>query len=156
MKKNVSVIAKIRGGCLALAQKVGAWKVAPTAAQAQVLLFVVGVGLLSVGMAGASHAGSLVDINIGGGLNSLQDHDITYNDSQVAQAVIAILTYLEGSFGALVMVTAGIAAILSSAFGQYRAALGCLVVAVGSFILRSFMNTFFNTESITGDGGLVK
>ena len=28
------------------------------------------------------------------------------------------------------------------------AALGCLIVAVGSFILRSIMGTFFNTENI--------
>jgi hypothetical protein len=26
--------------------------------------------------------------------------------------------------------------------------MGCLVVAVGSFILRSVLNTFFNTETV--------
>jgi hypothetical protein len=46
------------------------------------------------------------------------------------------------------MVCAGLGAILSSAFGQYRAALGCLIIAVGAFILRSFLSTFFNDENI--------
>ena len=48
----------------------------------------------------------------------------------------------------MVMVAAGIGAILSSAFGQYRAALGLLVVAVGAFILRSLLGTFFNDINI--------
>jgi len=154
MKTIQSVVAKIRGESLKLGQAYGAMKVAPSSAQGQMMLFAFGVGILSLGLAQSGHAQFGVGINIG--FNSLQDHDITYNDSQVAQAVIAILTYIEGSFGALVMVGAGIAAILSSAFGQYRAALGCLVVAVGSFILRSFMSTFFNTDTITGEGGALR
>lgn len=64
------------------------------------------------------------------------------------QVINAIFTYLEGSFGALVMVCAGIGAIVSSAFGQYRAALGLLVVAVGAFVLRSLVGTFFNDIGI--------
>ena len=71
-----------------------------------------------------------------------------YNDDRIAESVDIILTYINGTFGALVMVSAGIAAILSSAFGQYRAALGLLVVAVGSFILRSLISTWFNDENL--------
>ena len=56
--------------------------------------------------------------------------------------------YIEGSFGVLIMVVSGLGAIMSSAFGQYRAALGCLVVAVGSFILRSVASTFFNSDAL--------
>lgn len=73
---------------------------------------------------------------------------ITYNDQRVAGAVNAILTYLEGSFGALIMVGGGLLAIISAAFGQYRTAIGCLIVAVGSFILRSVISTFFNDGDI--------
>jgi hypothetical protein len=73
---------------------------------------------------------------------------IQYNDQRLVEAVNAILSYLEGSFGALVMVCAGVGAILSAAFGQYRASLGLLVVAIGSFILRSLLSTFFNDVGI--------
>ena len=72
-----------------------------------------------------------------------------YNDTRIEDSVNLLMTYLEGSFGGLIMVCSGIGAILSAAFGQYRAALGCLVVAVGAFILRSFISTFFNVEIIS-------
>jgi hypothetical protein len=75
----------------------------------------------------------------------------TYNDDRIAESVDVILLYITGSFGALVMVSAGIAAIISSAFGQYRAALGLLVVALGSFILRSLISTWFNDSSLQFD-----
>ena len=98
------------------------------------MLFVLGVALLSGGLSAGVEAQT-------GGV-------ITYNDTRVTNSINAILTYIEGSFGALVMIAAGIGAILSSAFGQYRAALGLLVVAVGAFILRSFVATFFNDANI--------
>jgi hypothetical protein len=71
-----------------------------------------------------------------------------YNDVKIANAVNAIMTYLEGSFGALIMAASGIGAIMSAAFGQYKAALSLMVVAVGSFILRSLIGTFFNDSMI--------
>lgn len=71
-----------------------------------------------------------------------------YNSSRIDDSLNVIMTYLEGSFGALIMAVAGLGAIMSSAFGQYKAALGCLVVAVGSFILKSFMLTFFNAPTL--------
>jgi hypothetical protein len=78
----------------------------------------------------------------------ISQHNINYNDARLLGAINAILSYLEGSFGALVMACAGITAILSAAFGQYKASLGLLVIAVGSFILRSLMGTFFNDVGI--------
>jgi hypothetical protein len=68
---------------------------------------------------------------------------IVIDNSRIDEMIDVILDFLEGSFGALIMVVSGIGAIISSAFGQYRAALGLLVVAVGCFILRSLVNTFF-------------
>lgn len=141
MKSITSVVSKLKGRTLEIAQKVGAAIAAPSSAQIQAVLFIVGAVVLSAGIAKGAIAQE----------SFMEDHEMTYNDSQIAQAVVAILTYIEGSFGALVMVGSGIAAILSSAFGQYKAALGCLVVAVGAFILRSVMSTFFNTTAITGD-----
>jgi hypothetical protein len=72
---------------------------------------------------------------------------ITYNDIRVHDALEAVMTYLEGTFGSLVMAAAGIATIFAAAIGQYRAALSLLVVSVGAFTLRSFMSTFFNDYS---------
>lgn len=76
------------------------------------------------------------------------DGRTSYNDARIVEATNAVFTYLEGSFGALVMVIAGVGAILSAAFGQYRSALGLFVVAIGSFILRSIVSTFFNDVGI--------
>jgi hypothetical protein len=109
----------------------------PSKEQVQSLLFVTGIALLSLGLAKAGYAQT--DFDSG---------DV--NDERIAFAVEKIFKYLEGSFGVLVMVCAGLGAILSSAFGQYRAALGCLVVAVGAFILRAFVMTFFDTSNIEG------
>lgn len=79
---------------------------------------------------------------------ALGDGHIIVDDSRLIEVLRAILAYLEGSFGALIMVGAGVFAILSAAFGQYRAALGLLIVAIGSFTLRSFISTFFNVTEL--------
>lgn len=71
-----------------------------------------------------------------------------FNDARIAEAADIIFTYLNGSFGAMMMVCSGIAAIIAGAFGQYRAFLGLMVVAVGSFIIRSLVSTFFNDISL--------
>ncbi len=105
----------------------------PSNEQIQIVLFVAGVALLTAGLA----TGAIAQDDVG-----------QYNADRINRAVGIIFTYLEGSFGVLVMVASGLGAILSSAFGQYRAALGCLVVAVGAFILRSIASTFFNVEEI--------
>lgn len=133
-----SLIVKCRKLYVHACQSSSAAFAAPTKTQGQVALFLLGVGLLAFGLAAEAIAAK----GTTGGLS------ITYNDDRLAQSVNAILTYIEGTFGALVMVAAGIGAILSSAFGQYRAALGLMVVAVGAFILRSFISTFFNDVNI--------
>ena len=132
-----SFVKGLKGVC----QKVGAAISSPSNRQIQMMLLFVGVALLTFGLAKYGFAGGA----------TVDPRDINYNDEQIAGALVAILTYLEGTFGALVMVAAGLGAILSSAFGQYRAALGCLIIAVGAFILRSVMSTFFNVESVGMD-----
>ncbi len=91
---------------------------------------------------------ALALLMLGEGGDAVADRTIRYNATRVTEAVNAVLLYLEGSFGALVMVCAGIGSILSSAFGQYRASLGLMVVAIGSFILRSILSTFINDQGI--------
>jgi len=117
-------------------QRIGAFVAAPSRKQVQSMLFAVGVTLLVAG-------------TVSGAIAQVGDPaEIKYNDARLSESVNAILTYLEGTFGALIMVCAGLGAIMSSAFGQYKAALGCLIIAVGSFILRSFLGTFFNDTNL--------
>ena len=127
-------ITGVKGNYVKVCRRVSAFVTSHQAEMTQASLLLIGVCVLSAGL--------LADASAQGGLVA------TYNDSRIADATNQILTYIEGSFGALVMVGAGIAAILSAAFGQYKAALGCLIVAVGSFILRSVLSTFFNDVNI--------
>ena len=69
--------------------------------------------------------------------------------SAFTSIICAIVGFIEGVFGALIMVIAGIGAIVSAAFGQYRAALGLLAVAIGAFLIRSLVNTFFGSSILS-------
>ncbi len=77
-----------------------------------------------------------------------------WDQTRVAQAAEFLLSMIEGALGALVMIVAGIGAIVAAAMGAYRAAVGMLVVAVGAFILRTLVTLFFG-ENFTGidEGG---
>ena len=125
-------ISKISAASLEQMQKLSAMLYAPSRIQMQMMLFAVGVALLLFGLDGLALAQDGPD----------------YDDEKLVEAMEKLFTYIEGAFGALVMVGAGIGAIISSAFGQYRASLGLLVVAVGSFILKSLVKTFFNTPEL--------
>jgi hypothetical protein len=94
------------------------------------LTFLYGCLLLTFGLTQLSHA------NNGGP---------AYNPAEIRGAVQLLFNLIEGAFGALVMVVAGIGAIISSAFGAYRAAVSLIVVATGSFILRSLVSLFFGS-----------
>lgn len=86
-----------------------------------------GVALLSFGLVDASYA------QLGAPTND-----------RIGETANVILTELiEGTFGALIMIVAGLVAIVAAAMGAYRAAMACLVVAVGAFILRTFVEIFF-------------
>ena len=128
-----TLAANIKKSYTSFGQKLGTFFISPSKHQGQLALFVVGISLLTVGILSSAAA------------------QTTYNDTRIGNSLNAIFTYIEGSFGAMVMVAAGIGAIFSSAFGQYKAALGLLAVAVGAFILRSLVSTFFNDASITAD-----
>ncbi len=127
MKKS---IALLNSKVTALCQRVSAAFVAPSEKQGRAVMFVLGIALIALSLS--------LDVSA----------QTKYNDEKIANATNAVLLYLEGSFGALVMAAAGIGAIMSASFGQYKAALSLMLVAVGAFILRSFMSTFFNDENI--------
>lgn len=130
------MINKIKNAYVTIGQKISAATMAPSEKQARLALFAMGVAILGLGL---SHEVS-AQVSSGAAIN--------YNDDRITNAVNAIMTYLEGSFGALVMAAAGIGAIMSAAFGQFKASLSLMVVAVGAFILRSLMGTFFNDIGI--------
>ncbi len=130
------MLKKIRKAYASSCQKVGAALAAPSRSQGLFMCFVIGSALLLVGTNSEVFA------------NTTTRYNIVYNDKRIDSVINAIFTYLEGSFGALIMVAAGIGAIVSSAFGQYRAALGLLVVAVGAFVLRSLVGTFFDDTGV--------
>lgn len=93
---------------------------------ANTLLFALGVLLLSVGTAGAVFAQG---DTTGGGLYQA--------------ACGFLLGFIEGPFGALITVGAGIGAIIASAVGGFKMAWTLVVVAVGAFILRAWITLFF-------------
>jgi hypothetical protein len=132
-KKVKDVVAKAKKSHVEFCQRISASKFATTEKQAQAALFVLGLTVLVFGLTDGITA---------------QNGVTKYNDQRIANAVNAVMTYLEGTFGALVMAAAGIGAILSAAFGQYKAALSLMVVAIGAFILRSLMSTFFNDLNV--------
>lgn len=132
------MFGKIKAQYKKIGQYVGAMQAAPSKNQGQAALFVLGLGLVAAGLA----TGAMAQQNIP------DASDINYNAERIDSAVRTVLSYLEGSFGALIMVVAGVGAIMSSALGQYKAALGLLVVAVGTFILRSLVSAFFSVDQI--------
>ena len=137
MNLSIKKLAKkAKSPITTLCQKVAALKAAPSERVAEVALIALGVSLISFAVLPDALARQ-------GGSSGAE-----YNDLRIVNAVNMVMLYLEGSFGALVMAAAGIGAILSAAFGQYKAALSLMIVAIGAFILRSLMSTFFNDEGI--------
>lgn len=82
---------------------------------------------------------------------NLHAQDFRDCESTFANLVGFIHSILTGGFGALIMIVSGIGAILAAAFGQYRAALSALVVALGVFVLQIFVSAFFGGDIISDD-----
>ncbi len=107
------------------------------------MLLVFGVVLLTAGLAETSTAATNTSFS-----------KANYNDTLVQNAVGQLFCLIEGAFGALIMVVAGLGAIVAAAMGAYRAAVGMLVVAVGAFILRALVSLFFgNSFDVYSKGG---
>jgi len=105
---------------------------------ANALMLVLGVVLLTGGVFGISVA---VD-------DTLEQtfSEASYDDALIRGAVGNLFKFVEGAFGALIMVVAGLGAIVSAAMGAYRLAVSMLVVAVGAFILRALVTLFFGAD----------
>jgi hypothetical protein len=58
-------------------------------------------------------------------------------------AACRVLGLPEGSFGALIMITSGLVAVVAGALGAYKAALSTLSIGAGAWILRPIVSLFF-------------
>ena len=105
---------------------------------ANLLLLVLGIGLIVSG----SMELSLAQDAGGGEGGDTERYD---------QACNRLLGLLEGPFGALVTVAAGVGAVIASAVGGFKMAWTLVVVSVGAFILRSYVTLFF--KACGGGGG---
>ena len=121
---------KIKSSFVHLCQKIGAGFAAPTKRQVHVALLFLGFlfafgGLTSDGFA------------------ARDGFKTYYNEGPIPDTTNAVLTYFEGSLGAIVMVASGIGAILCACLRRWYLALGLAVVATAVFTLRAMMSTFF-------------
>lgn len=101
------------------------------------LMLVLGIGILACGLNEIATA-QLNDLEEGPG-DGVEEGDV-----RLEMVTGRIFQLIEGNMGSLIMVMAGLSAIVSAAFGAYRAAVGLLVVAVGAFVLRSLVDIFFD------------
>ena len=143
------MISTLKNRYVTAAQRLSAAMVAPSEKHARTALFVAGVAILGAGLSQDLYA-QAGGFGGGGGLATTGQ----VNSQRIQIAVNAIMQYLEGSFGALIMAASGVGAIMAAAFGQYKAALSLMVVAVGSFILRNLINTFFNETGLVDNVGI--
>lgn len=88
-------------------------------------------------------SGSKVSSSAVSGLSS------RYNDARVPNMLNAILTYIEGSFGALVMVGSFFLALTLAFCRKWKSSAAMVMVALVAFTTRSFMGTFYNDRNIS-------
>lgn len=130
------MLEKIKSCYEGTCRYIGAMQIAPTKRQAQVCLLLLG----------------LVILTAGSGLEAMSlPNNSEINTDRIDKAADKLLKAIQGPFGALIMIVAGIFAIVCAAMGSYKVALSLLVISLGAFILRSIIATFFNVNSI-GEG----
>jgi hypothetical protein len=84
-----------------------------------------------------------------GGIGEAEAKDVPYDDTLIRNSVGNLYKMIEGAFGALVVVAAGIGTIIAAVVGAYRIAFALFVTAVGAFILRSYVSLFFGTDYVS-------
>lgn len=72
--------------------------------------------------------------------------DVPYDDTLIRNSVGNLYKFIEGSFGALLVVCTGIGAIIAATMGSYKTAVTLLVVSIGAFILRAYVSLFFGVD----------
>ena len=77
-----------------------------------------------------------------------------FDDTLIRNSVGNLFRLIEGAFGALLVVGAGIAAIIAGVVGAYKAAFALFVTAIGAFILRAYVSLFFGTDYTSFEAGV--
>lgn len=126
------MLEKIKSFYGKVGRYVGAMQIAPSKRQMQVCLLILGVVLLTTGL--GLEAMAATDVG-----------DTGIETTRIENAATKLIKAIEGPFGALIMIVAGIFAIVMAAMGQYKIAMSLLVISLGAFILKSIVKTFFNT-----------
>ena len=62
----------------------------------------------------------------------------------IDEAICWLMYFQNGSYGALLLAVSGIGAVVGAAMGSYRAAMNCLVVGVGSWLIQPVAELMFN------------
>lgn len=92
------------------------------------------------------------------GLTHLSFADTPADGSEAAEIIkkqmCKIMVLLEGPFGALICVVAGLAACVTAAMGAYKMAMACVVIACGVFVTESFTRLFFGDSMFSDCSGL--
>lgn len=97
-----------------------------------VLLFFFGISLLLVGTSEIASAQGGAGIGAG------------YNGDRFGDVCKHFLDSHRTGFGSLLTAISGLGAIVASAMGGFKAAWGLLVVSIGSFILNTYKDLWFN------------
>jgi len=108
-----------------------------------VLLFFFGVSQLMYGLFPHLDRGSPTAIVAG------VSHASVYHSARLDSSMSVIFSYLEGSFGALLMVTSFIAAVVCLFMRRWKLAGALLAIAILAFFLRSLTVAFFSTEDFS-------
>ena len=58
-------------------------------------------------------------------------------------AIQELCGHMKGNYGALLMSTAGVGAIVSAAFGNYKASYGFIITGIGAFTITSMLSLYF-------------
>lgn len=73
---------------------------------------------------------------------------VAQNDGRYGQACDNVVNLMKGPFGAMLTSVSGVGAIVASAMGGFKMAWGLLVVSASSFILRGYMDVFFQGKCV--------
>jgi len=93
-------------------------------------LWVLGLLLISSGLGGVSQAQTVDFVRV--------------PDTEFVSATCRVLMLVEGSLGALLVTISGIIAIVSAAFGGFRASTAMVATGTLAFVLRDFIDLYFD------------
>ena len=64
--------------------------------------------------------------------------------SAIDEAICWLMYFQMGSYGALLLAVSGVGSVVGAAMGSYRAAMNCLVVGIGSWLIQPVADLMFN------------